>query len=221
LKKWVLQKKLTTKVEDIKPGKMFNDKMAEFTKLSKEWQDKLTAFQAAGKKPTAEQDQAHRDMDIFSVTDVNDVGGGVPLFEHFTFEDWELCKLRFEFCVLVLCFQEDANDPDRTGIPVEHFNFYFSKYFKRTANWKMYGLTDVKEVLALIKDTITIKDGLLVSQLSDDLDNLDIFVKLSEEHRRERQRRVDAGDEGGRLKFVAPAKTHGVVGPKVGKPARG
>lgn len=29
-----------------------------------------------------------------------------------------------------------------------------------------------------------------------------MFVKLTEEHRRERQRRIDAGDETARLKFV-------------------
>ena len=40
--------------------------------------------------------------------------------------------------------------------------------------------------------------------LSTELDNLDVFVKLTEESRRERQRRLDAGDETARLKLAFP-----------------
>merc|ERR1711957_1076221 len=73
-------------------------------------------------------------------------------------------------------------------------------------NPKKYGMDDLKGVLGLVKEIAAIKDGLVLSQLSDGLDNLDIFVKLTEEHRRERQRRIDAGDETARLKFIAPPK---------------
>jgi len=36
-----------------------------------------------------------------------------------------------------------------------------------------------------------------------------MFVKLTEEKRRERQRRIDAGDETARLKFTPAAATGG------------
>merc|ERR1711966_448791 len=41
LKEWVLKQKRTTRIEDLKPGEYFKDKKVEFTKLKKEWQDKL------------------------------------------------------------------------------------------------------------------------------------------------------------------------------------
>jgi hypothetical protein len=207
LKTWIKNKKLTTRIEDIKPGKVFKEKVAEFTKLTKEWQDKLTSFKAAGAKKLAKKSEEDADdIDIFSVADVLDVGKGVPLFDSFTVEDWTLMKLRFDFCLLVLSFKVDANDPDRSGIPLDHLPFYYQKYYAKPINFKNYGVVDAKELVALIKDTVSIKEGLVVSTLSDDLDNLDIFLKLTEEGRRERQRRIDAGDETARLKFVAAAE---------------
>merc|ERR1719433_360582 len=57
-----------------------------------------------------------------------------------------------------------------------------------------------------------------------DLENPDMFVKLTEENRRERQRRIDAGDETARLKFstlaiqqpAAVAKAVGSVAAAIG-----
>jgi len=222
LQKYILDKKLTTRLDDIRPGQAFKAKVAEFTKLSKEWQDKLKAFKAAGKKKAAKKDdEVVEDIDIFSVADVCDGGDGVPLFENFTFEDWELMKLRFEFCLLVLSFKNDCNDADRAGIPSNHFAFYFNRYYQKSVNPKAYGLADVNEVMGMIKDTISTKDSLIVSQLSDDLDNLDIFLKLTEENRRERQRRIDAGDETARLKFLPPVEPKVAVAakPVAAKPA--
>jgi len=115
-------------------------------------------------------------------------------------------NLRFEYCWLVLSFKADCKDDDRTGIPKDHLAFYYQKYFGKSMNFKTYGVKDNEELFALIKDAVTTKDGIVVSQLSDDLDNLDIFLKLSEEARRERQRRIDAGDETARLHFVLPAQ---------------
>jgi len=220
LKQWVLNKKLTTRIEDIKPGKAFREKLAEFEKLSKTWQDKLKAYKAGPKKKAAKKadDEAPDDIDIFSVADVCDVADGVPLFDNFTSDDWELMKLRFQFCLLVLSFKADCNDADRAGIPTDHFSFYFQKYYNKTFTPKPYGCADTKEVIALIKDTVSTKDGLFVSQLSDDLDNLDIFLKLTEEQRRERQRRIDAGDETARLKFVAPVVAQPAAAKPVAKP---
>jgi len=217
LKEWILNRKLTTRIDDIKPGQLFKEKQAEFKKLSKEWNDKLAAFKKGGSKKPAKKSEEEDDVDIFSVADVSDVGEGVPLFDQFTADDWELLKLRFELALLCLSFKEDCNDTDRAGIPFDHFGFYFQKYYNEQLNPKRYGMTDIKGVLALIKETVTVKDGLLVSQI-ESLDGLDSFVKLTEEHRRERQRRIDAGDETARLKFVTPAEPKAL--PKVeAKPA--
>jgi len=206
LKDWVMKKKLTTRIDDIKPGQLFKTKKEEFAKLTKEWKEKLAAWSAGGAKKKAKKNEDGEDVDIFSVTDVNDTGSGVPLCENFTFEDWELMNLRFEYCWLVLSFKVDCKDDDRTGIPKDHLAFYYQKYFGKPMNLKSYGVKDNEELFALIKDSVATKEGIIVSQLSDDLDNLDIFLKLSEEARRERQRRIDAGDETARLHFVLPAQ---------------
>jgi len=220
LKEWVLNKKLTTRMDDIKPGKVFREKVAEFEKLCTQWKAKHAAFKAGGsKKPVKKADEDTDDIDIFSVTDVCDVGGGVPLFDTFTFEDWELMKLRFQLCLLVLSFKVDCNDADRAGIPMDHLAFYFNKYYNKQFSSKTFGMTDNKDVIAMVKDSVSTKDGLVVSQLSDDLENLDIFLKLTEEGRRERQRRLDAGDETARLKFVQPAEPKPAAPKPAPKPA--
>jgi len=200
LKKWVMEKKLTTRVEGIQPGKAFKEKKAEFDKLFKEWQEKLTAFKAGPNKAKKLGD----DVEVFSVDDVSDAADGVPLYANFTFEDWELVKLKFEFGILIQSFKKDTGDEDRVGVPLDHLSFYFSKYFSKGIIAKNYGLADTNEVLGLIKAVATAKDGLVVSQLDADIDNLDIFVKLTEEQRRERCRRIEAGDETARINFVAP-----------------
>jgi hypothetical protein len=143
----------------------------------------------------------------------------VPLYEQFTSDDWELVMLRFSYGMLLTHFKKDADDPDRTGIPQEHLPFYYQKYFHKPFNLKPYGLAEISELFVLIKDVVAIKEGIVTSQLSDEIDSLDIFVKLSEEHRRERQRRIDAGDETARLKFEKKPQPHvpGSVPSKAGK----
>jgi len=55
----------------------------------------------------------------------------------------------------------------------------------------------------LVKDTVKL-DGdknVLEPSLSADVDSLDLFAKLTEDCRRERLRRIDAGDQSCKLKF--------------------
>jgi len=113
-----------------------------------------------------------------------------------------LMQMRFDFAALIWAFRKDTDDEDRTGIPMDHLAFYFNRYFKKSINPKNFGVADVPAMFAFIKDTVAIEDKLLTCKLQDDLDNFDIFVKLTEEGRRERSRRIEAGDETARLKFV-------------------
>merc|ERR1719433_2618510 len=56
----------------------------------------------------------------------------------------------------------------------------------------------------MVKDTVRISDpdSLIASSLPEDQEPVsDIFVKLTEESRRDRQRRIDAGDETAKLRF--------------------
>merc|ERR1719476_852706 len=62
------------------------------------------------------------------------------------------------------------------------------------------------ELVELIKDTAELNKGtsMFSTLLAADLPPAD-FVKLVEEHRRDRERRFDAGDETAALKFTRPA----------------
>merc|ERR1712048_1351141 len=84
--------------------------------------------------------------------------------------------------------------------------FYYNKYFKKAFNLKMFGVNELSGLVDYIKDTIAInaKSNMLEAPRSEDC-SLSEFVKATEEHRRERQRRMDAGDETAQLKFTKPS----------------
>merc|ERR1712039_643343 len=73
-------------------------------------------------------------------------------------------------------------------------------------NPKIYGKDTLKDVISeFIKDTVKIDEtnGVLGCSLPDDADrDISHFLKLQEESRRERQRRIDAGDDSVRIDFV-------------------
>eukprot|EP00930_Biecheleria_cincta_P097596 TRINITY_DN892_c0_g2_i1.p1 TRINITY_DN892_c0_g2~~TRINITY_DN892_c0_g2_i1.p1 ORF type:complete len:869 (-),score=256.49 TRINITY_DN892_c0_g2_i1:48-2276(-) len=142
------------------------------------------------------------DLDVLSVEDVMDVGSGEPLFSKFAYEDWTLLSLRYEIHLMLHSFKKDLNDPDRASFGEKHFSYYYNKYTKKTWNQNQFGVKTLGQVLAFIKDTVTIagtSDFLTAEQAEDT--SVDMFVKLAEDHRRERERRVDAGDETAKLKF--------------------
>lgn len=147
------------------------------------------------------------DLDVFGVEDVNDVGNGEPLFGSFAFEDWALLSLRFELHLLVHAFRNDAKDPERTGIHPEHISFYYNKYYKKGISPKNYNVEKIEDLIDLVKDSVIVgvDSKVAESQLTDDLESNDIFVKLTEESRRDRQRRIDAGDATAALKFTRPS----------------
>jgi len=201
LKVWVTNKKLSTRVEDLKPGEFFVTKNAEFNKSMHGWQDSLkTSPPAADAAKPDDEDE----LDVFKVEDIKNIGENRALFEHFEGEDWALAALRFELHMLTTSFKRDCNDPDRTGVPLEHVNFYYFKYFGKMFSPAIFGFDAVsgtKDILNLIKDSVTLEDNLLVSKDEDDMDNFDIYIKRAEYSRRERSRRIEAGDETARLKF--------------------
>eukprot|EP00933_Yihiella_yeosuensis_P039023 TRINITY_DN3296_c1_g1_i1.p1 TRINITY_DN3296_c1_g1~~TRINITY_DN3296_c1_g1_i1.p1 ORF type:complete len:963 (-),score=309.24 TRINITY_DN3296_c1_g1_i1:677-3565(-) len=150
-----------------------------------------------------EEELEQKEEDVFAVENVFDTGNCEPLFHHFQFEDWALLSLRFEIHLLAHSFKHDCGDPERVGIHVDHLLFYYNKYYKKGLNTKNYGVDSVQEILELIKDTIIVCGPKVVeSQLEAELETNDIFIKLAEESRRDRLRRIDAGEEGAQLKFA-------------------
>merc|ERR1712137_314795 len=93
-------------------------------------------------------------LDVFGVEDVTDVGGGMPLFKDFTFDDWTLMTLRFELHLLTHAFRRDVDDPERLGIHMDHISFYFNKYFNKNIEPRQYGVESFKDVVALVWDAL-------------------------------------------------------------------
>ncbi|CAE8594858.1 unnamed protein product [Polarella glacialis] len=143
-------------------------------------------------------------LDVFGIEDVADIGGGEPLFSAFNFEDWTMMSLRFELHLLAHAFRRDVNDPDRVGIHLEHLPFYYNKYYKKSLNSKYYGVDTFEEVLEMVRDTVLLRSKVLETQLPDDLESSNVFTMLTEEARRDRNRRVDMGEDSAKLKIVTP-----------------
>merc|ERR1712226_122324 len=113
-------------------------------------------------------------------------------------------SLRLELHLLVKAFTRDVDDPERPGIHESHLPFYYTKYYKKALNTKFFGMNNTTELVEMIKDTASISedDKILNTVLTEDVEkSFNIFVKLTEECRRERQRRIDAGDETAKLRF--------------------
>merc|ERR1719414_1050989 len=124
-------------------------------------------------------------IDIYTVEDICDVGGGEPLFSNFAFEDWALLSLRFELHLLQAAFKHDVDDPERIGIHENHLLFYFSKYFKKQLHPKSYGKDSVQEVVELVKDAVRLDESskVLASTLKEEPEAVSTFVKIQEESR--------------------------------------
>eukprot|EP00449_Zooxanthella_nutricula_P026946 CAMPEP_0198537864 /NCGR_PEP_ID=MMETSP1462-20131121/45460_1 /TAXON_ID=1333877 /ORGANISM="Brandtodinium nutriculum, Strain RCC3387" /LENGTH=156 /DNA_ID=CAMNT_0044267869 /DNA_START=9 /DNA_END=475 /DNA_ORIENTATION=+ len=141
-------------------------------------------------------------FDVFGVSDVCDMGQGVPVFAQWTFEDWALLGLRFELTALVHAFRRDVNDAERAGIHVDHFTFYYNRYFRKACNLKSYGVESVAELVGLVSDSVYLSpQQVLCTHLSEELDSVDIYAELTEEARRERHLQIDSGNEKAVLKF--------------------
>eukprot|EP00929_Paragymnodinium_shiwhaense_P093525 TRINITY_DN536_c0_g2_i1.p1 TRINITY_DN536_c0_g2~~TRINITY_DN536_c0_g2_i1.p1 ORF type:complete len:853 (+),score=268.28 TRINITY_DN536_c0_g2_i1:74-2560(+) len=207
-RKWVLEKKRSAKMEDLVPGEWFRTRITEWMKAMIEWQAK----QAATPKAKRDSFAGDEDMEIRSVTNVNNIGNGVPLYASFSPEDFALMALRWELHTLVKAFEQDVKDPDRNRVPEAHFGYYYVKYYKKMFAPKNFGKEALAEVLRMVADTVKLdEEGMLVSKLTEEESkSINIFVMLTEEARRERQRRLDAGDESARLKFNIAALKQGL-----------
>mmetsp|Transcript_6185 Transcript_6185/g.14367 ORF Transcript_6185/g.14367 Transcript_6185/m.14367 type:complete len:811 (+) Transcript_6185:154-2586(+) len=163
------------------------------------------------------------DLDPWLVTNIDDVsatGGGVgdtataasaakgdPLYAKFEHEDWTLLSLRYEVHLLLHAFRRDVNDPTRPTFHKSHLPFYYQRYYGKVLSPKSFNVWSLDKVLEWIEDTVEVTaSGTLEADLEEDTP-LECFVRLAEEHRRERQLRVDMGDDSAYLKFVKVIST--------------
>jgi len=160
------------------------------------------------------------DVDVFAVEDVSDLGNGEPLFYNFAYEDWALLSARTELHLLLHAFRKDLNDSDRPSFGEKHLAFYYNKYFKKTFSLKNFSVEQMEDFVELVKDTITQDKDLFKAVLEEET-SYGHFVKLTEEHRRDRQRREDAGDESAKLAFPRPAPPASRPPPPAGSQGQG
>eukprot|EP00928_Gymnodinium_smaydae_P072685 TRINITY_DN55_c0_g1_i1.p1 TRINITY_DN55_c0_g1~~TRINITY_DN55_c0_g1_i1.p1 ORF type:complete len:891 (+),score=345.70 TRINITY_DN55_c0_g1_i1:63-2675(+) len=160
-------------------------------------------------------------LDVFGVEDVCDVEGEVPLFKEFLNEDWVMASLRFELHLLAHAFRRDVNDPDRSGVYLEHLGFYYQKYFKKPLSLAAYGADSAEALVELAADTVQVSKQVMESSLPEELEegSLGLFVKLAEESRRHRKLLVDSGDETAKLKIAVATAAGGAAAPAQQKPA--
>jgi len=227
LSKWVLERKRTARIDNLQPSAWFQETWKAWQKTFAEWQAKQGAFKASpagaeaemksagqkeGQEDNEEKAKEKGKGDIFSVKDVNDVGNGEPLFKNFAFEDWALLQLRYEMFLLQAAFKKDVNDSDRPGIHESHFAFYFNRYYWKNPNAKAFGVDSHADLVKLVKETVAFEEEFLTAKATCEPDDFAMFVMLGEENRRERQWRIDAGDETARLKFLPQALPQAAAG---------
>jgi len=228
LKDWVFAKKLIQRVDDLKPGESFKEawsqwqkSLQQWRKLASDWKDPskrkaLLAKRAEAKKKEAEEkgDEAPKEdpeidmeeLDVFAVEDVCDIGNGEPLFADFAYEDWFLLSTRYEIHLLLHSFKKDLSDPDRPSFAEKDLAFYYNRYFRKAFNLKNYNAKDLAELVELINDTLAVnKETSFLEPVVGEDSPITKFVQFTEENRRDRQRRMDAGDETAELKLPRQA----------------
>lgn len=217
LRKYILEQKLSLKAEDLKPSDWFKGLhskwqtfLSDLKKKANDWanpekkKEILEKFKAELKEKGEENVPTinHDDLDAMAVEDIENIGDGTPLYVDFQYEDWTLLAARYELHLLLHAFKKDLNDPDRPTFKEAHLAYYYNKYYNKRFIIENFGVEGFGEFAELVKEVLAVTEkGFIEAQLPED-EAIANFVKQTEEHRRDRQRRVDAGDETALLKFV-------------------
>lgn len=140
-------------------------------------------------------------------------------------EDYMLINLRAEVHYLIHAFKEDVNDEARPGFATEQFGYYYKKYTQKGFDLGAFKFAKVADMLELIPDTLRINEkDVMIAVLDKETDPISFF-EYAETERKERQDRLDAGDENAALGFSAnrqkmAAQQQAKTQPTKGYPAR-
>jgi len=210
---WVLERKATMLVKDLKPGEWFKAKMDLWRTERKQLRDGHQEYDRKKKAGTVSS-EVELNLDVGSIVDIHDADGhGTPLYACFKYEDWVLLAWRYELHLLAHAFVEDVADEDITGVPETHMQHYYEVYFKAKFEPKeKLGITGgIAAAVQLLREPLELQPGpqpsgprVLRSAMPRDAP-LEAFVKGVEVYRRDRKRRLEAGDESAQLTFPRPA----------------
>merc|ERR1719437_85101 len=109
MKDYVVKAKITSRIDDLKPGEWFNTTKEAFDKLAAECQEK-----------TKKKEDEAPPADVSAVENVHDSGDGTPIYKLFGFEDWALHSLRCDLFLMATAYKKDADAPERPGIHENH-----------------------------------------------------------------------------------------------------
>jgi len=139
------------------------------------------------------------DLDVWAVENVDDIGNGEPLYSKFGSEDWRMLKLRFELHLMAHAFPKDSGRPCFNSNLTQ---LYYSRYYRKQLLFKDYGCDDMTAMVKLLDDTIGINADTSTVETWLPIDTpLHNFIRLTEDERRDRLKRIDAGDESAQLKL--------------------
>lgn len=214
LRKGVLERKASLIVEGLKPSEFSLAMKKAWTDMRLKLRENHQAFKALHKDSSG--DNPANDLASIPVDSVDDVHDadfkGTPLYANFKYEDWLILSWRVELHTLVHCFAHDVDDDERPGIPEAHMQHYYSVYFGGKLDASKLGCKDLAAAVKLLRQPAEIVDAgktrVLRSQLPADT-AMEEFIRKVEGWRRDRLRRVEAGDESAVLNFPAPAKAAG------------
>ena len=200
-------------IEGLQPSAWFAGKLKNWHSLRDTMRKKQKEYIGrkvqAAKKGEAFDDDALDRVDIAGVTDIHNADGKASaLYAHFVYEDWVIVRLGVELHLLLVAFLRDVKDANLTGILEGHVGHYYELYYKQKLNLGMTGEDTLEEVLEIIQDQpmdLFDFDGVLRPMLPAEAPLEDI-VKLAEYYRRERVRRVKAGNVSELFTFPRPAE---------------
>eukprot|EP00929_Paragymnodinium_shiwhaense_P022313 TRINITY_DN14289_c0_g1_i1.p1 TRINITY_DN14289_c0_g1~~TRINITY_DN14289_c0_g1_i1.p1 ORF type:complete len:762 (-),score=184.90 TRINITY_DN14289_c0_g1_i1:97-2382(-) len=215
LRKFVLKRKATSVVPDLKPGPWFLAKWQEYQKMRQALQTKHKAFKEKEKAAAEQHTNADADEEeegpppppLKAGMDIHNADGqGTPIYGQYTYTDWCVLDLNLRLHLMATAFAKDVNDSDRPGIPQDHVSHYWGVYYDRPLQPTRYGpkASSVPALVKMLKGPC--KLGTVEGQLSLILQStlpadteLAEFVIEVEKFRRDRARRVEAGDESASL----------------------
>eukprot|EP00931_Biecheleriopsis_adriatica_P009178 TRINITY_DN110274_c0_g1_i1.p1 TRINITY_DN110274_c0_g1~~TRINITY_DN110274_c0_g1_i1.p1 ORF type:complete len:809 (+),score=207.76 TRINITY_DN110274_c0_g1_i1:48-2474(+) len=210
LRKWVLERKARLVVDDLRPGAWFKSKLEAWKEARKSFRQGQMDFSTKSKEDATLLELAST-LSLANVEDAHNADGkGVPVYANFKYEDWLILSWRYELHLLSHAFLIDVADPDRPGIPEDHVAHYFRLYLGQAFEPRQrLGVAGLPEALKLLKEPLELVETdqgyrILKSQLDKD-ESLDAFAVSVESYRRDRTRRVEAGDESAQLSLPRPA----------------
>jgi len=197
---YVMELKRTTKVHDLPKTEWFKENWTKWKKEFQTWKAKQQEWKK--KNPGSEAAEVDEDLDVMAVENIDDIGNEEPLYVHFAFEDWVLLAARYELHLLVHSYRKALEDPDRPTFAEKVLNFYYQMHFGRHFTPSMFSCEDLQDLCEKFVDqTIKVAENGHVEACFPDSTEQHYFVKLTEDYRRERERRVDAGDETAKISF--------------------